>query len=115
MSRRDEVAERVESRGPDPRKRIELFECGGVEVDGPGWSGSGAARGSRPSPWGCRTVHGNDDLLAVRERSSEVDQREVGLRCGAAGAGDRVRDPGSLEQPVEAGSAHRADDVDDDT
>ena len=56
----------------------------------------------------------HDDLLAVGERRREVDERDVGLRRRAAGAGHRVGHARSLRQAVEPSTTDRADDVDDD-
>src|SRR5439155_20703165 len=71
----------------DPGQRVELLERRRVQMNG-AWRRR-AQRGRRtrgPTP----ASSGNDHLLSVRNRGSEVDELEVSLRFCAAGHPDRV-------------------------
>src|SRR5947208_8487405 len=59
----------------DARERIELLQCGGVQVDGAGRGGAA----SRPADRGARSSTRDDDLLTVRDGCGEVDELELSL------------------------------------
>jgi hypothetical protein len=62
------------------------------------------------SPGGTAARH--DDLFAVGDARSEVQELELGLAGGTAGARDGVGDPSAVRNPVEARPPHGTDDVD---
>ncbi len=72
-----------------------------------------AAPGRARATGGGHDTRRDDDLLPVRDRRRQVDQRQVGVAARAAGALERIRHPGALGQPHETGVADGADDVDD--
>ena len=74
-------------------------------------AGRSGARLRRPPARLPRRARGHHHLLAVGERGSQVHLREIGFPGGPARAGDGVRDPRALLQPVQARPAHGADDV----
>ena len=106
------VEDLLRGRRADARQLVELLERGGVEVQ----RDARLCRRRRPAGGRRRPRDpaGDDDLAAVLDLGGEVDLRQVGPRRGAAGAADRVVDPGAGAHPVDAGLADRARHVHDD-
>ena len=103
------VEDFLRGHGPDAGQRVELLERRRAELHRarPALRGGGARSGRRAA----RAPPGHDDLLPVGERRGEVHLREVGLGSGPARAGEGVRDPRALREPVQARPAHGSDDV----
>src|SRR5207247_7728663 len=94
---------------PHSGQRVELLERGAVQMNRPcGYGTTGRSGGGARKP---ATRH--DDLLAVGDPRSEVDQFDLRLRRRAARSAHRVRDARTVLQPIEPRPPDSTDDVDE--
>lgn len=108
------VEDLLRGNGPDTGKRIELLERRGVQTNRTAGRPARVAPARLLGPAGPNHLAArNDDLGPVGDLGSKIDETQIGAPCGASGAANRVRDAGSVHEPVEPRPPNGADDVDD--
>ena len=107
------VDDALPQRRPDAGECLELLEGGAVEVERSTACGRCRA-GGRTSRRRWPDHPADDDLLAVLERSREVERREVHATQRATGRGDRVDDARPLREAYDSRVPHLACNIDHD-